>query len=54
MYRVSKNSWVTNSEDYCSAHIYSRWAVYTSMASSGLYSDGIVINAKKARILRNL
>jgi hypothetical protein len=34
---VSQNSWVTNSGDYCSAHISSRWAVYTSMASFGLF-----------------
>jgi hypothetical protein len=28
-YRVSQNSWVTKSGDYCSAHISSRCAVYT-------------------------
>jgi hypothetical protein len=37
-YRVSQNSWVTNSGDYCSAHISSSWAVDTSMASSGLFT----------------
>jgi hypothetical protein len=37
LYRVSQNSWVTNSGDYCSAHISSSWAVDTSMTSSVLF-----------------